>query len=111
MPLVGGSPRKLGDASGNAAAWSPDGKSLAYFNHKDIFLASADGSDAHKIATIADADVLSNLVWSPDASHFRFQVWNESSHTIEIWEISLDGKDLRRILPHFPADLHRGRAT
>jgi Tol biopolymer transport system component len=106
MPLVGGSPRKLGDASGNAAAWSPDGKSLAYFNHKDIFLASADGSDAHKIATVADADVLSNPVWSPDAAHLRFQVWNEL-RAIEIWEISADGKDLRRVLPHFPSRFER----
>jgi Tol biopolymer transport system component len=48
VPLAGGSPRKLGDADGNSAAWSPDGKSLAYCNRSDIFLAKADGSDAHK---------------------------------------------------------------
>ena len=107
MPLLGGSPRKLGDASGNAAAWSPDGKSLAYLNRKNIFLASADGSDARKIATISDVAVLTNLVWSPDASHLRFQLWNENSHTIEIWEISLDGKDLRRILPDFSSRSER----
>ena len=102
VPLLGGSPRKLGDANGNDAAWSPDGKLLSYVNHSDIFLAKADGSDPHKIATIPDAAVLSNLVWSLDSSHLRFQLWKQSSHTVEIWKSSVDGKAVRRLLPGHP---------
>ncbi len=102
VPLLGGSPRKLGDAIGNDAGWSPDGKLLAYVHRNDIFLAHADGSESHKIATIPDATVLSNLVWSPDGSRFRFQLWKENGHTIEIWESSVDGKNVHRLLAGYP---------
>jgi eukaryotic-like serine/threonine-protein kinase len=91
MPLLGGSSRKLGDANGNSAAWSPDGKALAYSNRNNIFLANADGSDERKIATVDDAVILDNLVWSPDGSHLRFDVWQKSKHSIDLWETSIDG--------------------
>jgi hypothetical protein len=42
MPVLGGSPRRLGDTAGQDAAWSPDGTMLAYSNGSALFLAKAD---------------------------------------------------------------------
>ena len=49
MPVLGGSPRRLGETEGNSASWSPDGKRLVYGNMGDLFLANADGSEPHKL--------------------------------------------------------------
>src|SRR4029077_7089518 len=51
LPILGGSPRRLADAAGETAAWSPDGKMLAYSNLNDLFVAKKDGTDSHKILT------------------------------------------------------------
>jgi eukaryotic-like serine/threonine-protein kinase len=98
LPLLGGSPRRLGDTEGNAGAWSPDGKTLAYSNRSDLFLANADGSPAHKLISVKDAAGLHNLVWSPDGSHLRFDVWEAQSNAISIWEVSVEGKQLHPLL-------------
>ena len=48
LPILGGSPRRLTDAAGETAAWSPDGKMLAYSNLNDLFVAKKDGTDYTK---------------------------------------------------------------
>jgi len=48
VPVVGGSPRKLGDIAGHGGAWSADGKFIAYSNRNSLFTAKADGTDARK---------------------------------------------------------------
>ena len=50
LPMLGGSPRRLGDALGETAAWSPDGKMLAYSNLSDLFVAKADGDGSAQAA-------------------------------------------------------------
>ena len=51
IPVLGGSPRWLGNVKSLFAAWSPDGKKLVYAQGSDIYLASYDGTDAHKLVT------------------------------------------------------------
>jgi hypothetical protein len=53
LPILGGSPRRLGDTVGSGAAWSPDGKRLAYANGSDLFLAKSDGTESHKLVSVA----------------------------------------------------------
>ncbi len=55
LPVLGGSPQKLGDAIGQAAAWSPDGQKIAYGNGNDLFVAKSDGSEPHKLVTEANS--------------------------------------------------------
>jgi eukaryotic-like serine/threonine-protein kinase len=69
MPVLGGSPRRLGDTEGSSAAWSRDGKMLAYSNRGDLFLAKANGSESHKIVTMKEPTNISDPVWSPDNHH------------------------------------------
>jgi eukaryotic-like serine/threonine-protein kinase len=71
LPVIGDSPRRLGDAAGHTAAWSADGKKMAYAQGTDVFLANADGSDARKIATMKN--FVSGLTISPDNADVRVE--------------------------------------
>lgn len=113
LPVLGGSPRRLGEASGETAAWSPDGKMLAYSNLGDLFVAKADGSGARKL-TAVKGDI-KNITWSPDSAHLRFDA-TDTAGTIGqqlSWEVSVAGSDLHRFLGgwHDPPDECCGKWT
>ena len=72
VPVVGGSPRKLGDIAGQDGAWSADGKFIAYSNGNSLFTAKADGTDARKVITVGDSGFVFDPVWSPDGNQLRF---------------------------------------
>ena len=111
LPVVEGSPRRLGDAVGETGAWSPDGKMLTYSNQSDLYLAKADGTGPRKLSTVKGD--INNVVWSPDGSHVRFDAWESNFGPSSIWEVSLDGTDLHRLLPswHDPPDECCGKWT
>jgi Tol biopolymer transport system component len=117
LPILGGSPRRLGEIVGETAAWSPDGKMLAYSNLSDLFVAKADGTEARKLLTVKGD--IKNIAWSPDASHLRFDT-TESAGTLGqqlAWEVSVSGSvagtDLHRLLAgwHDPPDECCGKWT
>ncbi len=113
LPILGGSPRRLGDVEAETAAWSPDGKSLAYSNLSDLFLAKADGTESHKLLSVK-GDIKS-VTWSPDSGHLRFDT-TESAGTLGqqlAWEVSVAGTDLHRLLAgwHDPPDECCGKWT
>ncbi len=113
LPMLGGSPRRLGDIAGETAAWSPDGRLLAYSNLSDLFVAKADGTGARKLLTVKGD--IKNIAWSPDASHLRFDT-TESAGTLGqqlAWEASAAGTDLHRLLAgwHDPPDECCGKWT
>ena len=99
LPVLGGSPRKLGDTAGNSAAWSPDGKMLAYGKGRDLFLAKADGSESRGLITMKDSGLVYRPVWSPDGTHLRFEDFDLLRNRSSIWEVSVDGTQLRPLLP------------
>jgi len=113
IPILGGSPRRLGDTEGETAAWSPDGKMLAYSNLSNLFVAKADGTDARKLLTVKGD--IKNVTWSPDNSHVRFDS-TESAGTIGqqlAWEVSTSGANPHRLLAgwHDPPDECCGKWT
>src|ERR1019366_7458274 len=113
LPVLGGSPRRLGEASGETAAWSPDGKLLAYSNLGDLFVAKADRTDPRK--RLAVKGHTKNRAWAPEGSHLRFDP-RESAGTIGqqlTWEVSATGTDLQRFLEgwHDPPDECCGKWT
>lgn len=98
FPVLGGSPRKLGDLVAERAAWSPDGKMIGYTNLRELFVANADGSQPRKLAEVT-GDIL-NLAWSPDGRSLRFDS-SESAGTLGQqleWEVAEDGSGLHRLL-------------
>jgi len=101
LPILGGSPRKLGDTVGRSGAWSPDAKMLAYSDGPDLFLAKADGADSHQLITTKN--FIQHIVWSPDASHLQFDAQeNKDIGPYSLWEVSVDGTDLHHLLPNGP---------
>src|SRR6201997_5131826 len=113
LEILGGSPRRLGDIIAETASWSPDSKRLAYSVLGELFLANADGTDAHKLISV-QGDIL-NITWSPDGSRLRF----DSSETAGSvgqqleWEVSTSGNNLHRLFEgwHNPPNECCGRWT
>lgn len=99
VPILGGSPRRLGDLVGNDGSWSPDGKRLAYSDASNLYVANADGTGPHQLVALNTTDVVRFLVWSPDGDYLRFSEVNFNTTATSIWQVSADGTNLHRVLP------------
>ena len=113
VPILGGSSRRLGDFIAETAAWSPDGKLLAYTNLGDLYIAKSDGGEPRKLISV-NGDIR-NVTWSPDSSHLRFDS-SETAGTVGLQierEVSVDGTGLHPLLPgwHNPPDECCGKWT
>jgi DNA-binding winged helix-turn-helix (wHTH) protein/Tol biopolymer transport system component len=107
IPIPAGSPRRVGDFTVNAATWSRDGQQLAYSRDHDIYLAKWDGTQSHKLMTIANScgdHPCWDLQFSPDAKHLRFTA-SSLDFRFSLWEVGIDGSGLRQLLPGFHQDL------
>jgi eukaryotic-like serine/threonine-protein kinase len=98
VPVLGGSLRQLGDTEGHDGSWSPNGKSLAYSYGSQLFVAKADGTGSSKLVTVKNSDFVYNPVWSPDGAHLRFEVQESLNSPTLLWEVSLDGTGVHRLL-------------
>jgi len=97
VPVLGGTPRRLGNLEGHSGAWSPDRAKIAYSKGNEIFLAKSDGSESHRLL-ITDGTA-SDLRWSPDGSVLRFTLNDPHTNDRAIWEASAEGGKLRPLLP------------
>ena len=100
LPLVGGAPRRLGEAHAGgyslaaAAAWSPDGKSIAYSDNLDLYVAASDGTRSRKLSL---ANGAFRLRWSPDGRVLRFSTYDPKKG-MAIWEVAADGSNPHPLL-------------
>lgn len=92
-------PRRVGNVSATGAAWSPNGREIAFIKDRELYRANSDGSGARKIATLPGTAFW--LRWSPDGRRLRFTVGDVISRTgvLSIWEALADGTGLRPLLP------------
>lgn len=97
VPVLGGSPRRLGDILAHAAAWSPDGGQIVYAHVNDLYLVSNDGAERRKLLTLAGRPQWPR--WSPDGSRLRFSVYDLVNRSSSLWEVASDGSNLHRLLP------------
>jgi len=111
LPTLGGSPRRLGSAIGQDAAWSPDGKMLAYANGSELFLAKNDGTESRKLVTVNGRGFY--LAWSPAGNKLRFTLTDKKTHGNSLWEVSTLGTNLHPLFPgwHDPPDECCGKWT
>ena len=81
---------------GNARhpSWSPDGKRIAYMRDFDLWVADADGTDAHEIVDTERA--ILGADWSPTGRIFYADV-ADSETDGTIWSVADDGTDRRRV--------------
>jgi eukaryotic-like serine/threonine-protein kinase len=96
LPVLGGSPRRLGDAMGHAGAWSPDGRRLVFAKGNELFIAKSDGTESQSLATTPGWP--SALHWSADGSLLRFTLKDQKTNATALWEIFADGKNARPLL-------------
>ncbi len=70
MPALGGTPKKLSQASGGYVALSADGKRIAFRiranDETAVVVASLDGSNERKLAVRKSPESLQGISWSPD---------------------------------------------
>jgi DNA-binding winged helix-turn-helix (wHTH) protein/Tol biopolymer transport system component len=105
LPLPAGPPHRLGDIVAHDACWGPDGRHLAFANGKDVFLAAADGSDVHKLATADGFDFSFWIRFSPDGKRVRFSVMkfrtpDSQTGSLDVMEMASDGSGLHRLPIH-----------
>ena len=96
LPVNAGTPQRLGDVTGRYGTWCPDNKHLAFVKGSTIFLANADGSDAHELFT-ASGSVFSPR-FSQDGKRIRFSVGNAVQSTTSIWEVGVNGSHPHALL-------------
>ena len=111
VPVLGGSPRKLGDLDAQAAAFSPDGQQIVYGLDHDLFVARSDGNDPHKLISLPDQPF--DLVWSSNGLAIRFRVGSGVFGQGALWEVSTDGTNLHPLLAgwHIPPTECCGKFT
>jgi eukaryotic-like serine/threonine-protein kinase len=97
VPVLGGSPRRLGNLEGHAGAWSPDGKQIAYGKANEIFVAKSDGGESRQL--LRAGGTADEIRWSPDGSVLRFTINDPKTNNRTIWQASADGGNLHLLLP------------
>jgi len=96
VPLPSGSPRRLGDFTATYATWSPDTKLLAFVQGSDIYLANGDGSQTRLLVSLKGIPQFPRF--SPAGDRLRFSIWDNSRLSSSLWEIAVNGKNLRPLL-------------
>jgi serine/threonine protein kinase/Tol biopolymer transport system component len=97
VPILGGTPRRIGDLRANDGAFSPDGQHMVYIVSSDIYRANLDGTGSRKLVTVSGVAFYPRF--SPDGSILRFTMLDSKTNSVSIWEIRSDGTGLHPILP------------
>ncbi len=108
LPVLGGSPRRLGNTLATDGTWMPNGD-LLVAHGGDLQVVNPDTNASHKFASLPDYTFW--LRWSPDGRALRFTVTAPSGY--QMWEVAADGSNLHRVLQnwHEPANAHNGNWT
>ena len=100
LPVGTGKPVRVGNLGGRDGSWSADGKQLVFAKDSSLFVANADGKDAHKIYT-ANGSVFAAR-FSPDGQRIRFTVGDTERNTTALWEIGRDGANAHALFVDWP---------
>jgi eukaryotic-like serine/threonine-protein kinase len=108
LPVLGGSPRRLGNLVATDGTWMSNGDMLVAHG-SDLQVVNPDTNASHKFAGLPDFTYW--LRWSPDGRALRFTVTFPSGY--QIWEMAADGTHQHRMLQgwHEPANETRGNWT
>ena len=111
LPILGGSPHRLGSLVGQDGAWSPDGSMLVYADGNELFLARSDGTESRKLVSLTGHGFYP--AWSPAGDKLRFTLIDFKTNQNSLWEVSAQGANLHPLFPgwHNPPDECCGKWT
>lgn len=87
LPLPTGRPIRVAE-NGGGGRWSPDGKSVAYGDGRDVDVVKADGTGRHRLTTASD--VVGSTRWRPDGRLLSFAAMSATGRR-SLWEIAPGG--------------------
>jgi Tol biopolymer transport system component len=99
LPVAMGSPERIGDLSGRDAAWSPDGKQIAFSKGSVLSVANANGHAVTELFTAGGSVFAPHF--SPDGQRIRFSVSDSDQNTTALWEIGRDGSSPHALLANW----------
>jgi len=94
---AGGAPKRIGELSGSGAAWSPDGRLIAYTHGSAVLIANVDGTNVRKLADVSGFAYWPR--WGRDGKVIRFTAEDTNQQAAAIWEIPSTGGSPRLLLP------------
>ncbi len=89
VPTNGGPRQRLGDIKAQDAAWSPDGKTIAFAQGSNLFLTDDLGAPPRKLATTPGRPFW--LRWSPNGKALRFTLNDTKTDVRTLWQANLSG--------------------
>jgi Tol biopolymer transport system component len=113
IPVLGGSPRRLGNQLARGASWSPDGRSLVYVDLNSVFVSDANGANSREIWN-ANREVEGWPRFSADSKRIWVTVdGKNSSDPLRIFEMNVDGSNVHPLPLDWPpgADQQDGQWT
>lgn len=105
--LTGAEPRRVGTINCHSAAWSPDGKMIAFAAGNGIYLTNDEGASVHELQTFSSAPGW--LGWSADGMRLRLVLQNARSQTNSFWEVVLSAPDSLQVFSVIPLQLQLER--
>jgi Tol biopolymer transport system component len=97
LPLPSGTPHRLGELLGHDGTWSPDGQRILFTSGRDLYIASADGAESRKLASLPGIPWWPR--WSSDGSLIRLSVADpQAPGSDSLWEVHADGTHLHPLL-------------
>ena len=108
VPVASGKPRRIGTLLCHAAAWSPDGNTIAYAYGNSIYVTKDQGVTSQKLQSFAGSPQI--LWWFPEGKSLRVEVRDSRTDHGAIWDLRLmnrDGAEVASLVPlMFCADEH-----
>ncbi len=88
-------------------AWSPDGKTLCYSGHRDLWIVPSTGGPARRLTSDDEVDV--ECVWSPSGRHVYFSSYREG--TLALWRVPSGGGPAERVTLGGGPEVHPSLST
>jgi eukaryotic-like serine/threonine-protein kinase len=109
LPVLGGSPRRLGNVVATDGTWMPNGD-LLISRKSDLQVVNPETNTERKFASLPDFTYW--LRWSPDGRALRCSV-NTTKGTYQIWQVAADGSRIHRLLQNWSesTDIDNGNWT